>query len=103
MGESERGGDIAPRTAVSYWCVNGHETHRVFALHAEFAPPARWDCPRCGLPAGLEQDAPPPPDEHVPFKTHLAYVKERRSDEEGAALLDEALAGLRRRRGGVTR
>jgi hypothetical protein len=34
-----------------------------------------------------------------PYKTHLAYVKERRTDEEAAQLLDEALAQLRQRRG----
>jgi hypothetical protein len=26
-----------------------------------------------------------------PYKTHLAYVKERRSDADGEAILDEAL------------
>ena len=35
-----------------------------------------------------------------PYKTHLAYVKERRSVEDGEAILDEALAALRARRGG---
>ena len=35
-----------------------------------------------------------------PYKTHLAYVKERRSDADGAAILAEALANLRQRRGG---
>jgi hypothetical protein len=35
-----------------------------------------------------------------PYKTHLAYVKERRSAEDGEAILDEALAALRARRGG---
>ncbi|MCX6445336.1 MAG: RNA polymerase-binding protein RbpA, partial [Actinobacteria bacterium] len=30
-----------------------------------------------------------------PYKTHLAYVKERRSDAEGAKILDEALRKLR--------
>lgn len=100
MGESERG-DIAPRARISYWCANGHETQPVFAVLAEFAPPAQWDCPRCGFPAGRDQLAPPPPVHNEPYKTHLAYVKERRSDEEGAALLDEALAVLRRRRGDV--
>jgi hypothetical protein len=29
----------------------------------------------------------------------LAYVKERRSDEDGAALLEEALARVKARRG----
>ena len=34
-----------------------------------------------------------------PYKTHLAYVKERRTEEEAATLLDEALDQLRARRG----
>jgi hypothetical protein len=34
-----------------------------------------------------------------PYKTHLAYVKERRTHEEGEAILEEALAALRARRG----
>ena len=34
-----------------------------------------------------------------PYKTHLAYVKERRSDADGDAILEEALARLRARRG----
>ena len=99
MGETERG-DLAPRTRISYWCANGHETAPAFAATLELAP-ERWDCPRCGFPAGLDPEDPPPPPHHDPYKTHLAYVKERRSDEEGAALLDEALAVLRRRRGEV--
>ena len=54
--------------------------------------PETWDCPRCGLPAG--QDAAEPaaaPPKVEPYKTHLAYVKERRSDADGEAILDEAL------------
>jgi hypothetical protein len=34
-----------------------------------------------------------------PYKSHLAYVKERRSDEDAAKILDEALAKVRQRRG----
>jgi hypothetical protein len=30
-----------------------------------------------------------------PYKTHLAYVKERRSDADGDAILAEALERLR--------
>jgi hypothetical protein len=30
-----------------------------------------------------------------PYKTHLAYVKERRSDADGEAILAEALQRLR--------
>ena len=37
----------------------------------------------------------PPPPRNEPYKTHLAYVKERRSDADGEAILDEALAKLR--------
>jgi hypothetical protein len=42
---------------------------------------------------------PPDPPRNEPYKTHLAYVKERRTAEDGAVLLDEALAALRARRG----
>jgi hypothetical protein len=37
-----------------------------------------------------------------PYKTHLAYVKERRTEKEAAELLEEALEQLRARRGKVT-
>ena len=33
-----------------------------------------------------------------PYKSHLAYVKERRSDEDGEALLAEALARIEDKR-----
>ena len=96
MGESERG-EAAPRIVVSYWCGNGHETTPSFAQGDEVEVPEVWDCPRCGLPAGLDKDAPPDPPRTEPYKTHLAYVKERRNDKEGASLLDEALQALRDR------
>lgn len=96
MGEAERG-DSAPRTRVSYFCASGHVTRPAFAVDAQI--PESWDCPRCGLPANTDEENPPPPPKITPYKTHLAYVKERRSDEDGAALLDEALASLRKRRG----
>jgi hypothetical protein len=57
-----------------------------------------WDCPRCGFPAGQDQLAPPSPPRNEPYKTHLAYVKERRSDADGQAILDEALEALRKRK-----
>ena len=50
-------------------------------------------------PAGQDQANPPAPVKNEPYKTHLAYVKERRTDEDGEAILDEALAALRARRG----
>jgi len=94
MGEAERG-DAAPRQRISYFCVNGHETRPSFATEA--VVPETWDCPRCGLPAGPDQANPPSAHRVEPYKTHLAYVKERRSDEDGEAILNEALAKLRAR------
>ena len=96
MGEAERG-DAAPRIIRSYWCANGHETRPSFADEAGVAAPETWDCPRCGFPAGLDQANPPAPPKVEPYKTHLAYVKERRSDTDGQAILDEALQQLRQR------
>ncbi|MFN8030284.1 MAG: RNA polymerase-binding protein RbpA, partial [Dermatophilaceae bacterium] len=40
---------------------------------------------------------PPTAPKVEPYKTHLAYVKERRSDTDGALILDEALESLRGR------
>lgn len=97
MGEAERG-ELAPRVRVSYWCAQGHETRPSFAVEAETEIPELWDCPRCGLPAGQDRDNPPEPPRNEPYKTHLAYVKERRSDAEAEAILTEALEGLRARR-----
>ena len=94
MGEAERG-ELAPRVKASYWCVQGHETRPSFSVEAETEIPEMWDCPRCGLPAGPDKDNPPAPPKIEPYKTHLAYVKERRSDEDGAALLAEALGKLK--------
>lgn len=101
MGEMERG-EAAPRVVVSYWCVQGHEVRPSFARDQSIEVPETWDCPRCGLPAGRDRDNPPEPPRNEPYKTHLAYVKERRSAEDGAALLEEALAALRSRRGRPT-
>jgi hypothetical protein len=96
MGERERG-ESAPRQYVSFFCANGHETRPAFSLDAPI--PDTWDCKRCGFPAGREEAAPPAAPRTEPYKTHLAYVKERRSDADGDALLEEALARLRARRG----
>jgi hypothetical protein len=95
MGEAERG-EAAPRQNVSYFCSQEHRTLIAFAVEAQV--PESWDCPRCGLPASLDQENPPPPPKIEPYKTHLAYVKERRSDAEAKDILDEALQTLRSRR-----
>ena len=92
MGEAERG-EAAPRQRVVYFCAHEHESVITFAVEAQI--PESWDCPRCGLPAGRDTENPPAPPRTEPYKTHLAYVKERRSDADGAAILEEALGRLR--------
>ncbi len=99
MGEQDHGYH-ADRVAVSYWDELGNETVRYFA--ADLPPeeiPDVIDSPSSGLPAGRDKDNPPAVPKLEPYKTHLAYVKERRSDEEAAQLLEEALTALRKRRG----
>jgi hypothetical protein len=99
MGEQDRGYH-AERVAVSYWDELGNETVRYFA--ANLPPeeiPDIIDSPSSGLPAGRDRENPPAVQKLEPYKTHLAYVKERRSEEEAAQLLEEALQALRTRRG----
>ncbi len=88
--------DLVDRRTVSYWCGNGHRIAPSFAAGVEI--PEVWDCPHCGWPAGQDRANPPGPRRSEPYKSHLAYVKERRSDADGAAILAEALANLRQRR-----
>ncbi len=95
MGEAERG-EAAPRKAVEFFCVNDHETVLTFSAEAEV--PESWDCPRCGMPASVDSDNRPDAPRTEPYKTHLAYVKERRSEDEAATLLTEALETLRSKR-----
>ena len=94
MGEAERGDQIE-RATVSYFCGNGHEVRPSFAVEETVVIPAEWDCPKCGLPAGRDRNKPPTAVVNVPYKTHLAYVKERRTDAEGAKILEDALKKLR--------
>ena len=89
--------EAVPRRAVGSWCANGHHTEHSFA--ADVPVPALWDCPRCGLPAGQDEQNPPARPHNEPYKTHLAYVKERRSEADGEAILAEAMQRLRARRG----
>ena len=85
------------RRVITYWCANGHRIEPQFA--ADVSVPATWECPRCGQPAGRDQQHPPGTRRAEPYKSHLAYVKERRTDAEGAEILAEALRKLRQRRG----
>lgn len=99
MGELDHG-HHAERVAVSYWDAVGNETVRYFA--ADVLPeeiPETIDSPSTGLPAGRDRNQPPELSKQEPYKTHLAYVKERRTDAEAEQLLEDALAQLRSRRG----
>ena len=99
MGEQDRGVQ-AERVAISYWDALGNETVRYFAAGIpEEEIPDVIDSPHSGLPAGRDKENPPALAKTEPYKTHLAYVKERRSDAEASQLLDEALEQLRARRG----
>ena len=95
MGEEDRGFK-ADRVVRNYYCVMGHVQSPAFASSVEVDElPVEIDCPNCGLPAGLDEANPPSNARHEPYKTHLAYVKERRSDTEGAKILEDALRKLR--------
>src|SRR6218665_3833477 len=99
MGEQGRG-TVADRIAVSYWDAFVNHTLRSFAAEqpgSDFPDPS--DSPTSGLPAGWDQNNPPSISRLEPYKTPLAYVKERRTEKEGTELLNEALAALRARRG----
>lgn len=99
MGEQDHGFHF-DRMAVSYWDALGNEVVRYFAAGlSEEEIPDVVDSPTSGLPAGRDRENPPPLHKVEPYKTHLAYVKERRTEEEAAQLLEEALATLRARRG----
>jgi hypothetical protein len=102
MGEQDRGYH-ADRIQVSYWDIMGNETVRYFAASLpEDEIPEIIDSPPTGLPAGRDKENPPSVAKLEPYKTHLAYVTERRTEKEAAELLDEALQQLRARRGRVT-
>jgi hypothetical protein len=102
MGEQDRGYH-ADRIQVSYWDEMGNAPVRSFAANLpEDEIPVTIDSPSTGLPAGRDKDNPPSVAKLEPYKTHLAYVKERRTEEEAAQLLDEALTQLRARRGTLT-
>lgn len=102
MGEMDHG-VRAERIAVTYWDALGNETVRYFAADVDPEEiPEQIDSPHSGLPAGRDRQNPPEIAKNEPYKTHLAYVKERRTDEEAAELLEQALQKLRTRRGQLT-
>lgn len=98
MGEQDRGFK-AERIIISYYCSAGHEYSPQYAATVDPAEiPELIDCPNCGLPAGQDKANPPVITKHEPYKTHLAYVKERRTEAEAKELLEEAVTAVRERR-----
>jgi len=98
MGEQDRGFK-AERFTMNYYCAAGHSYSPQYALNVDPGDiPEIIDCPNCGLPAGQDKANPPVIAKHEPYKTHLAYVKERRTLKEAKELLDEAVSAVRARR-----
>lgn len=87
----------AERTVVSYWCLDGHETRPTFAKLSDSDIPEIWECGRCGRPAGRSPGVDLNIDGDEPFKSHLQYAKERRTEEEATKVLEGALRQLRER------
>ena len=91
-------GEQLPRIRVPYWCAKGHETRLVFLKLPEDQIPVSWDCPKCGLPASRDPLHPASArSEDEIFKSHLDYVKERRSSQDAERVLAGALERLRAR------
>jgi len=98
MGEQDRGHQVE-KIALSFYCSNGHVTNPLFAATVnEEDIPTEIDCPHCGLPSGTDKANPPMVAKIEPYKTHLAYVKERRTDDEAEQILAEALDSIRNKR-----
>ncbi|SLJ97096.1 RNA polymerase-binding protein RbpA [Arthrobacter sp. P2b] len=99
LQSTEDHGSALPRIRVSYWCAKGHETQPVFLKLPEDQIPVMWDCRRCGGPASRDgQSAAAAADDMDDgFKSHLEYVKERRSGQDAEDVLAGALERLRAR------
>jgi hypothetical protein len=88
---------LAASQLVSFWCHAGHVT--TVRLVADIAVPQGWECARCGAAAGPDPGQPPPPSgAGGRGRTHLECLQMRRTPEEGAQALAEALDHLRARR-----
>ena len=95
--EVDRGGALADRREVVYWCASGHVSAPQIAADVE--APEQWECNTCGEPASRSTMAPPPAAPRSAFhKTPYEFLMMRRTEEEGEALLAEALSDLRNRR-----
>jgi hypothetical protein len=91
-------GSSLPRIRVSYWCAKGHETQLVFLKLPADQIPAVWDCRRCGTAAAKDGVAAADLETFDDgYKSHLEYVKERRSSQDAEDLLAGAVEKLRAR------
>jgi RNA polymerase-binding protein len=91
---ADHGWRVASRL-VSFWCPAGHTT--TVRLAADVPVPERWPCRRCAEAAGPDPDRPPPravPPPPNGGRTPLEYLLMRRTPEDGARLLAEALERL---------
>jgi hypothetical protein len=96
--ELDRGAQLAARQQVTFWCSDNHETTLYFAEGVDV--PLEWTCRECGGPASqLPGEARSAVPESAFFRTPYEFLMMRRTEEEGEALLEEALADLARRRG----
>ena len=94
--QPDSAGESLPRIRVSYMCAKGHETRPVFVKLPDDQIPVVWDCRRCGATATRGQGQPEHQEEPEDgFKTHLEYVKERRSSQDAEDVLAGALERLR--------
>jgi hypothetical protein len=74
----------------------GHETRPVFLKLPDDQIPDVWDCRHCGRPASRNPGVVIPGEaQEEGFKTHLEYVKERRSSQDAEDVLAGALQRLR--------
>lgn len=98
LQSGEDHGAPLPRIKVSYWCAKGHETQPVFLKLPEDQIPVVCDCRRCGAPATRDGHAEAAADAlDDGYKSHLEYVKERRSGQDAEDVLAGALEKLRAR------
>lgn len=99
MGEQDHGYQ-AERVGVEYWDGHGNSVVKYYASDIpDDEIPEVVDHPKSGLPAGRDKDNPPAPEKLQAYKSHLEYVKERRSDDEAEELLEAALQKVREKRG----
>lgn len=104
----EDGADVRPIEMVphTYFCPLGHSLTLRFAADAEDIPET-WDCPKCGRAAHADETSAhrlrasgegtglSNPRSEAATKTHWDMLRERRTDAELDALLDERLEQLR--------